>query len=242
MSHLSTILTALNNVSLSASELVDATNLSLTQIAEATRVSIKNEVINKSGRGADARYSLNPTFAKPELEAEPEAKPEAKPELTLTDAEFNMAAAFYQTSVNCCGQCNDDENLSYMNADDLRDELGLSKQAIGGLMSSLSDKCVISDSESSARGNKKLNDWVLNTHDGIMAIADKLGAHVVTSSKPDVKPDTDLITLQSLCKQYNLVETTVRRKLRKSKIQKPSKQWAWAAETDLSDIIDVITK
>lgn len=80
--------------------------------------------------------------------------------MNFTTKETEMIKAFYMESVNCCGECSEDENMSYMNARDLQEEIGGSMQSIGGLMSSLDAKGVIVDTVDSARG-LKLTDWVL---------------------------------------------------------------------------------
>lgn len=77
---------------------------------------------------------------------------------TYTEKELQMLKAFYEESTNCCGACDEDENMSYMNAKDLQEVLGGSMQSIGGIMSSLSDKDCIFDTLDSARGSR-LTDW-----------------------------------------------------------------------------------
>lgn len=78
-----------------------------------------------------------------------------------TDNEIAMLRAFYSTSMEICGACDEDENLSYMNADDLLKVLGGTKQSIGGTMSSLEQKMAITDTRESSRG-AKTNDWIIN--------------------------------------------------------------------------------
>ena len=63
----------------------------------------------------------------------------------FTDNEKQMLNAFYNTSMEICGSCSEDENLSYMNVDDLLKVLGGTKQSIGGTISSLLEKEAISD-------------------------------------------------------------------------------------------------
>ena len=50
--------------------------------------------------------------------------------------------------------------MSYMNANDLQEELGGNKQSIGGTMASLIEKGAISDCGESYRGSR-LNDFVI---------------------------------------------------------------------------------
>ena len=63
----------------------------------------------------------------------------------FTDNEKQMLNAFYNTSMEICGYCSEDENLSYMDVDDLLEVLGGTKQSIGGTISSLLEKEAISD-------------------------------------------------------------------------------------------------
>ena len=80
-----------------------------------------------------------------------------------TTSEMAMLKAFYDSSVECCGGCDEEENLSWNNADDLRERLGGTKQQIGGVMSSLLQKCAITDSMDSARG-APINDFCLTDY------------------------------------------------------------------------------
>ena len=82
-------------------------------------------------------------------------------ETTYTQNEIKMIHAFYNISVDCCGACDDDQNMSYANAKDLQKELGGTMQEIGGTMSSLESKGAICDQQESARGDR-LNDFTLN--------------------------------------------------------------------------------
>lgn len=79
---------------------------------------------------------------------------------TYTPNEIAMLDAFYESSIDICGACDEDENLSYMNANDLLEVLGGTKQSIGGTMASLIEKCAIQDTFESARGSR-LNDFVI---------------------------------------------------------------------------------
>ncbi len=82
--------------------------------------------------------------------------------VSFTDNELAMLEAFYNESIDCCGACDENENMSWMNANDLRKELGGTKQTIGGTMSSLLEKGAIADSGESSRG-LRINDFYLNT-------------------------------------------------------------------------------
>ncbi len=80
---------------------------------------------------------------------------------TYTDKEMAMLKVFYNASIECCGSCDDEENMSYCNAKDLQAELGGSMQEIGGVMSSLESKGAITDTGESPRGSH-LNDFILS--------------------------------------------------------------------------------
>jgi hypothetical protein len=88
-------------------------------------------------------------------------------QLNLTEKETAMLQAFVQSGVDINGStCAEDmtcDNMTYMNADDLQEDLGWSKQEIGGVMSALDSKAIISDMEESYRG-AKINDWIANNH------------------------------------------------------------------------------
>ena len=77
-----------------------------------------------------------------------------------TEKEMAMLKAFYNESMNVCGQCDDESNMSMMNAKDLQEVLGGTMQEIGGVMSSLESKGAIVDMCESAR-RAKINDFVL---------------------------------------------------------------------------------
>jgi hypothetical protein len=81
---------------------------------------------------------------------------------TLTPSELNLLVYFYTTSVDCCGRCNDEENMSWSSARDIQEALGGSLQSVGGVMASLSSKGYITDQGESARG-ANINDFTLHT-------------------------------------------------------------------------------
>lgn len=80
--------------------------------------------------------------------------------LTYTENEIAMIKAFWDESIGVCGACDENENMSYMNAKDLQEVLGGSMQHIGGTMSSLEGKGAIVDTMESPRG-ARLNDFML---------------------------------------------------------------------------------
>jgi hypothetical protein len=77
-----------------------------------------------------------------------------------TENEIAMLDAFYNESIDCCGRCDEEENMSFMNADDLQQVLGGTKQSIGGTMASLLEKGAIADYGDSARG-ARINDFII---------------------------------------------------------------------------------
>ena len=80
--------------------------------------------------------------------------------LNLTKLENQVLRVFYNTSVDCCGSCNEYENISYCNANDIATELNLNENQVGGILASLLKKNLISDTHESARG-ADINDFVL---------------------------------------------------------------------------------
>jgi len=89
---------------------------------------------------------------------------------TYTDKEIEMLKVFIGTSVDCCGGCSDEENMSYNNAQDLAEILGWSLQSVGGVMISLMRKGAIVDCGESTRG-ALINDFVVDTKPEILALA-----------------------------------------------------------------------
>jgi len=93
---------------------------------------------------------------------EPEEVPIEVPMTPLTPKELEMLRAFLLEGVSVNGAENAqwliEDNMTWMNANDLQQELGWNKQSIGGVMGSLQDKGLIVDSGDSARG-ARINDW-----------------------------------------------------------------------------------
>lgn len=79
--------------------------------------------------------------------------------IELTEKEVIVAKIFAEESLGCCGEFNDDANMSWNNAQDIAKETGWSLQAVGGVMSSLLGKGLIVDSMESARG-LPINDFI----------------------------------------------------------------------------------
>ena len=92
-------------------------------------------------------------------------------EYNFTDKEIKMLSAFGETGIDVTGAQDAEsmleDNMTWMNADDLAEELKLDKQTIGGVMASLLEKNLIEDSGESARG-ASVTDFYL-TDEGIRA-------------------------------------------------------------------------
>jgi hypothetical protein len=98
--------------------------------------------------------------------------------ITLTEKELIVAKVFANTSIDCCGSFQEEENMSFCNANDLAEETGMSLHQIAGLIGSLDGKCVITDTGDSARGDN-CNDYIGN--DGIYKMIPEL-ADLVTDN------------------------------------------------------------
>jgi len=72
----------------------------------------------------------------------------------LTANDIKAATIFAKASIDSCGEFNEVENMSYYNAKDLADEIGLSLNAVGGVMTSLISKGLIVDECESSRGSE----------------------------------------------------------------------------------------
>ena len=80
--------------------------------------------------------------------------------MNITKLETQVLQVFYDTSMDCCGECNDNQNMSYNNVRDVAQVLKLSEQQIGGVFTSLLNKGLITDMKESAR-RLPINDFVL---------------------------------------------------------------------------------
>ena len=82
--------------------------------------------------------------------------------MEFTTKEQEMLVAFVETGIHITGAQDADwlldDNMTWMTADDLAEELKWDKQTIGGVMASLSEKNAIFDSGESPRG-AKVTDW-----------------------------------------------------------------------------------
>jgi len=89
--------------------------------------------------------------------------------MKYTDKELTVLKYMYDESVSICGACDEHENMSYTNAQDISEHFGISMQAAGGLISSLDAKVAITDTMDSAR-RSHLNDYVINDYEYIAAM------------------------------------------------------------------------
>jgi hypothetical protein len=83
--------------------------------------------------------------------------------MRYTQKELVVLKYMYDESMYLCGACDEHENMSYTNAQDISEHFGISMQAAGGLISSLYAKMAITDTMDSARGSH-LNDYVINDY------------------------------------------------------------------------------
>jgi hypothetical protein len=62
-----------------------------------------------------------------------------------TPIEFEMIGVFFKSSVDDCGSCDKEQNMSYSTPSDLKNKLGWSINKVGGVISSLLKKQAIED-------------------------------------------------------------------------------------------------
>lgn len=89
--------------------------------------------------------------------------------MKYTDKELAVLKYMYDESMYICGACDEHEDMSYTNAQDISEHFGISMQAAGGIISSLDAKVAITDTMDSARGSH-LNDYVINDYEYIAAM------------------------------------------------------------------------
>lgn len=80
--------------------------------------------------------------------------------MKVTKLETLVLRVFYDTCMDCCGECTEDQNLSYNNVRDIAKKINLSEQQVGGVFTSLLNKNLIVDTKDSAR-NLPISDFVL---------------------------------------------------------------------------------
>ena len=84
--------------------------------------------------------------------------------MKLTQLETQVLRVFYNECVDCAGECTEDQNMSYNNAQDVANALNLTEQQVGGVFTSLLAKGLIYDTGDSARRSSGMdctNDFVL---------------------------------------------------------------------------------
>lgn len=69
----------------------------------------------------------------------------------ITKLELQVLQVFYDEAVDCTGECTEDQNMSYNNANDVAKALNLTEQQVGGVFTSLLNKGLIFDTGDSAR-------------------------------------------------------------------------------------------
>lgn len=79
----------------------------------------------------------------------------------ITPKERQLALLFSDTSVDTCGEFNEHNNMSYLNAEDISDALGWDMGRVGGVVSRLLAKGLITDTAESGR-IAHLNDFSAN--------------------------------------------------------------------------------
>ena len=80
--------------------------------------------------------------------------------MKVTKLETLVLRVFYDTSMDCWGECTKDQNGSYNNVRDIAKKINLSEQQVGGVFTSLLNKNLIVDTKDSAR-NLPISDFVL---------------------------------------------------------------------------------
>ena len=97
---------------------------------------------------------LSPTSESSKLTIKGETK------MKVTKLETLVLRVFYDTSMDCWGECTEDQNGSYNNVRDIAKKINLSEQQVGGVFTSLLNKNLIVDTKDSAR-NLPISDFVL---------------------------------------------------------------------------------
>jgi len=88
--------------------------------------------------------------------------------MKLTQLETQVLEVFYNECVDCTGECTEDQNMSYNNAQDVAQALNLTEQQVGGVFTSLLAKGLIYDTEESARRDSGLKEFQHCTNDFVL--------------------------------------------------------------------------
>jgi len=88
--------------------------------------------------------------------------------MEITKLESQVLQVFYDETVDCTGECTEDQNMSYNNANDVAKKLGLTEQQVGGVFTSLLNKGLILDTEDSARRSSGASYFKNYTNDFVL--------------------------------------------------------------------------
>ena len=88
--------------------------------------------------------------------------------MKLTQLETQVLEVFYNECVDCTGECTEDQNMSYNNAQDVAQALNLTEQQVGGVFTSLLAKGLIYDTGESSRRDSGLKEFQLCTNDFVL--------------------------------------------------------------------------
>ena len=88
--------------------------------------------------------------------------------MDITKLESQVLQVFYDETVDCTGECTEDQNMSYNNANDVAKKLGLTEQQVGGVFTSLLNKGLILDTEDSARRSSGASYFKNYTNDFVL--------------------------------------------------------------------------
>lgn len=88
--------------------------------------------------------------------------------MEITKLESQVLQVFYDETVDTTGECTEDQNMSYNNANDVAKKLGLTEQQVGGVFTSLLNKGLILDTEDSARRSSGASYFKNYTNDFVL--------------------------------------------------------------------------
>tara|TARA_R110002126_G_scaffold13330_2_gene58023 strand:+ start:820 stop:1155 length:336 start_codon:yes stop_codon:yes gene_type:complete len=88
--------------------------------------------------------------------------------MKVTKLESQVLQVFYNEAVDCCGECTEDQNMSYCNANDVAQVLHLTEQQVGGVFTSLLNKGLILDTKDSARRSSGASYFKNHTNDFVL--------------------------------------------------------------------------
>ena len=88
--------------------------------------------------------------------------------MEITKLESQVLQVFYDEAVDCTGECTEEQNMSYNNANDVAKKLGLTEQQVGGVFTSLLNKGLIFDTGDSARKSSGASYFKNYTNDFVL--------------------------------------------------------------------------